>query len=411
MKISHLQCSLCKTTFSPNEVIYTCPHDGANIDVIPDYENIQQTVDFKEILSSPRQSIWRYLPLLPLSDPGFEATPLHRVGWTPIYAPKQLTHQLNVPSLWIKDESPNPSASFKDRASAVVLAKASQEGVRTVVVASTGNAGAATAAMGAAIGLDTVILAPKNAPPAKIAQLLVFGARVYLVDGNYDQAFELSIAASKEFGWYNRNTGYNPYTTEGKKTAAFEIWEQVLLNLAPEQTLNIVIPVGDGNIITGIHKGFKDLLRLGWIEHMPRLIGVQANGSAAIADAWQTNSHEIVPVQANTIADSISVNLPRDGWRALRAVRESNGCFVKVSDGEILTAITSLGKAGIFAEPAAAAAYAGLVKGINDGSISRENPVMVINTGSGLKDIKACMQAVAQAQIVEPNIQSLRKFI
>ena len=411
MKISHLQCSLCKTTFSPNEVIYTCPHDGANIDVIPDYENIQQTVDFKEILSSPRQSIWRYLPLLPLSDPGFEATPLHRVGWTPIYAPKQLTHQLNVPSLWIKDESPNPSASFKDRASAVVLAKASQEGVRTVVVASTGNAGAATAAMGAAIGLDTVILAPKNAPPAKIAQLLVFGARVYLVDGNYDQAFELSIAASKEFGWYNRNTGYNPYTTEGKKTAAFEIWEQVLLNLAPEQTLNIVIPVGDGNIITGIHKGFKDLLMLGWIEHMPRLIGVQANGSAAIADAWQTNSHEIVPVQANTIADSISVNLPRDGWRALRAVWESNGCFVKVSDGEILTAITSLGKAGIFAEPAAAAAYAGLVKGINDGSISRENPVLVINTGSGLKDIKACMQAVAKAQIVEPNIQSLRKFI
>lgn len=411
MKISHLQCSLCKTIFSPNEVIYTCPHDGGNLDVIPDYENIQQTVDFKEILSSPRQSIWRYLPLLPLSDPGFEATPLHRVGWTPIYAPKQLTHQLNVPSLWIKDESPNPSASFKDRASAVVLAKASQEGVRTVVVASTGNAGAATAAMGAAIGLDTVILAPKNAPPAKIAQLLVFGARVYLVDGNYDQAFELSIAASKEFGWYNRNTGYNPYTTEGKKTAAFEIWEQVLLNLAPEQTLNIVIPVGDGNIITGIHKGFKDLLMLGWIEHMPRLIGVQANGSAAIADAWQTNSHEIVPVQANTIADSISVNLPRDGWRALRAVWESNGCFVKVSDGEILTAITSLGKAGIFAEPAAAAAYAGLVKGINDGSISRENPVMVINTGSGLKDIKACMQAVAQAQIVEPNIQSLRKFI
>ena len=411
MKISHLQCSLCKTIFCPNEVIYTCPHDGGNLDVIPDYENIQQTVDFKEILCSPRQSIWRYLPLLPLADPGFEATPLQRVGWTPIYAPKQLTHQLNVPSLWIKDESPNPSASFKDRASAVVLAKANQEGKQIVVVASTGNAGAATAAMGAAIGLDTVILAPKNAPPAKIAQLLVFGARVYLVDGNYDQAFELSIAASKEFGWYNRNTGYNPYTTEGKKTAAFEIWEQVLLNLAPEQTLNIVIPVGDGNIITGIHKGFKDLLMLGWIEHMPRLIGVQANGSAAIADAWQTNSHEIVPVQANTIADSISVNLPRDGWRALRAVRESNGCFVKVSDSEILTAITSLGKAGIFAEPAAAAAYAGLVKGISDGSISRENPVLVINTGSGLKDIKACMQAVAQAQIVEPNIQSLRKFI
>lgn len=411
MKISHLQCSLCKTIFSPNEVIYTCPYDGANLDVIPDYENIKQTVDFKEILSSPRQSIWRYLPLLPLAEPGFETTPLHHVGWTPVYEIKQLSQQLDIPQLWIKDESSNPSASFKDRASAVVLAKANQEGKRTVVVASTGNAGAATAAMGAAIGLQTVILAPKNAPPAKIAQLLVFGADVFLVDGNYDQAFELSIAASEEFGWYNRNTGYNPYTAEGKKTAAFEIWEQVLTRLDPIETLDVLIPVGDGNIITGIHKGFKDLHMLGWIEHMPRLIGVQANGSAAISDAWQSNSNEIVPVQANTIADSISVNLPRDGWRALRAVRETNGCFVKVSDSEILAAITILGKAGIFAEPAGAAAYAGLVKGIYDGSISRENPILVLNTGSGLKDIKACMQAVPQAQIIEPNIKSLRKFI
>lgn len=409
--INYLECSICGSQYDPNQIQYVCPKDGGNLDVILDYEKIKAYTHPQDILTSTDASIWRYLPLLPVSAPGYEDTPLHRVGWTPVYRPQALAKSLGVRSLWIKDESPNPSASFKDRASALVLTKAKQESVKTVVVASTGNAGAATAAMAAAIGMHAVILAPKSAPPAKIAQLLVFGAQVILVDGNYDQAFDLSISASQEFGWYNRNTGYNPYTAEGKKTAAFEIWEQVLQHIPKNQTLTIFIPVGDGNIITGIHKGFKDLHALGWIEELPRLIGVQAEGSAAIFNAWQNNSDIIYPVNANTLADSISVNLPRDGYRALRAVQETSHCFLTVSNQEILNAIATLGKVGIFAEPAGAAAFAGLEKALINQVVNRANPILVLNTGSGLKDINACMQSVPQAPIIEPSISALRKVI
>jgi len=189
---------------------------------------------------------------------------------------------------------------------------------------------------------------PTHCAPAKVAQLLVFGAQVVLVDGNYDQAFDLSIAASQTFGWYNRNTGYNPFTAEGKKTAAFEIWEQVMRGIDRAlPPLTIYIPVGDGNIISGIYKGFQDLLSLGWIERLPILVGVQAEGSAAIANAFLSGKTTVEPVNAVTIADSINVDLPRDGLRALRAVRESGGTFIKVSDEEILKNIATLGKVGI----------------------------------------------------------------
>ena len=230
--------------------------------------------------------------------------------------------------LWIKDESRNPTASFKDRASAVVVARAQQTQVEVVVTASTGNAGAALAGMAAAVGQKAVILAPRTAPPAKIAQLLVFGAEVILVDGTYDDAFDLTIQAAQEFGWYCRNTGYNPFTVEGKKSAALEIWEQIICGegLAKKgKNLSVFVSVGDGNIISGIHKGFKDLAALGWLEQMPRLYGIQAEGSAAVANAYHSGKETIVPVSASTLADSISVDLPRDGVRAVRCCPRDRG--------------------------------------------------------------------------------------
>jgi threonine synthase len=284
------------------------------------------------------------------------------------------------------------------------------------VTASTGNAGAALAGMAAAAGQKAVIFAPKTAPQAKVAQLLIFGAKVILVDGTYDDAFDLTIKASNEFGWYCRNTGYNPFTAEGKKTAAFEIWEwwarkKVELRLGRDQSLTLFVSVGDGNIISGIHKGFKDLLALGWIDSMPRLIGVQAEGSAAISHAYHAGTETISPVSATTIADSISVDLPRDGVRAVRAASETGGTYITVSDGEILAAIAGLGRAGIFAEPAGAAAYAGLVKMAGSGSIDPEAPVLVLNTGSGLKDVRAAMQAIPAAPVIEPTLEALKKIL
>lgn len=414
MKFIAYQCSICHKQYAPDEVQYTCPEDGGNLDVILDTAGIRRNYDPQKIAASKEASLWRYLPLLPVADPGGEGTPLRAAGWTPVFSPPALAAELGMQYLWIKDESRNPTASFKDRASAVVVGRATEINTEVVVTASTGNAGAALAGMSAAVGQKAVIFAPRTAPQAKIAQLLVFGARVILVDGTYDDAFDLTIQAAQEFGWYCRNTGYNPFTVEGKKTAAFEIWEWMTANIPiplQQKTLNIFVSVGDGNIISGIHKGFKDLHALGWMEHMPRIFGVQSEGSAAIANAFLSGTESIIPVSANTLADSISVDLPRDGVRAVRAARETGGQYILVRDAEILTAIAALGKSGIFAEPAGATSYAGLVKARQKALVNPDDLTIVINTGSGLKDVRAAMQAVGEAPIIEPSLNAVKKLM
>jgi threonine synthase len=406
------RCSLCGKEYGADEVTYTCPKDGGNLDVILDYDQIRQKYRVEDITSRTDFSLWRYLPLLPVIDPGGEGTPLRSAGWTPTYSPPELCRKLGMRYLWIKDEGRNPTASFKDRASAVVVARARQIHAETVVTASTGNAGAALAGMAAAVNQKAVIFAPRTAPPAKVAQLLIFGAQVILVDGNYDQAFDLTIQASNEFGWYCRNTGYNPFTAEGKKTAALEIWERVILSQGDNPSpLSVIVSVGDGNIISGLHKGFKDLQALGWLEHMPRIFGIQSEKSAAVANAYFKGTEVIEPVSATTIADSISVDLPRDGVRAVRAAVETGGAYITVPDSEIISAIAELGKVGIFAEPAGSTAYAGLLKALSTGQINPNDPVLVLNTGSGLKDVRAALQAVKEAPIIEPSMDALKKHL
>jgi threonine synthase len=411
--------------YSPAEVTYTCPKDGGNLDIVLDYETLKTKYQPDDILSRCDPSLWRYLPLLPVSEPRGEATPLHAAGGTPVFKLTSLARTLGLQNLWLKDESRNPTASFKDRASAILVARAQEIGAEVVVTASTGNAGAALAGMAAAVGQKAIIFAPKTAPPAKVAQLLVFGAKVILVDGTYDDAFDLTVKAADEFGWYCRNTGYNPFTLEGKKTAAFEIWEflhneaglgfhsphnQATVPLHHPR-LTIFVSVGDGNIISGLHKGFKDLHALGWLEHLPRIVGVQAEGSAAIANAFQAGTETITPVSATTLADSISVDLPRDGVRAVRAAKETGGTYITVPDAEILKAIAALGKVGVFAEPAGATAYAGLTAAKASGWLDTEAPVLVLNTGSGLKDVRAAMQSVTSAPIIEPTLEAVKKLL
>lgn len=411
-KFLEYQCSLCGSRYASGEVTYTCPQDNGNLNIILDYEGIKKEVTPEKIFASGDSSLWRYLPLLPVGDPGEYGTPLRKAGYTPHYIATDLANVLGLEQLFIKDESPNPTASFKDRASSVVVARAREIGAEVIVTASTGNAGAALAGMAAAVGHRAVIFAPKSAPPAKIAQLLVFDAQVLLVDGNYDQAVSLALESSYEFGWYCRNTGYNPFTAEGKKTAAFELWEYFSRNGYKElEKLSIFVSVGDGNIISGIHKGFIDLKALGWIDNVPRIFGVQSEGSAAIANAFFAGSEEIIPVSAKTVADSISVDMPSDGVRALRAATQTNGAFIKVSDESILKAIAELGKIGVFSEPAGATAYAGLTKALDTGQIQKGESVVVINTGSGLKDINAAMDAVPVAPIVEPSLMAVKQAL
>jgi len=413
------RCSICNAEYLPGQVTYTCPMDGGNLDVILDHKEICKKYQAEDITNRTDGSIWRYLPLLPVSDPGGEGTPLRFVGWTPVYGLPDIGKKHGIKYLWLKDESKNPTASFKDRASAVVIARARDmqalNGQAPVIVtASTGNAGAALAGMSAAVGQKAVIFAPRTAPAAKVAQLLIYGAQVILVDGSYDDAFDLSIQAANYFGWYCRNTGFNPFTLEGKKTAAFEIWEWFenikQTNNITTRNLSIFVSVGDGNIISGLHKGFKDLQAIGWLEQIPRLIGIQAEGSAAITNAFLDGSEVIKPVSAVTLADSISVDLPRDGVRAVRAARETGGFYLTVKDDDILIAISELGKVGVFAEPAGATAYAGLLEAFRQNLVNREDPIIVINTGSGLKDVTTAMRSVRKAPIIKPTLESVKKI-
>jgi threonine synthase len=412
------RCSVCDKSYGMDEVTYICPDDGGNLNVVLDYEAIRKTTSPGEISRSKEESIWRYLPLLPVEDPGHVGTPLRAVGWTPMFAPKRLGAGLGLKNLWLKDDGRNPTASFKDRASAVVVARAEQIDAGVVITASTGNAGAALAGMAAAAGTAAVILAPKTAPPAKIAQLLIFGAKVILVDGTYDDAFDLTLEAAEAYGWYCRNTGYNPFTAEGKKTVAFELCEQFSTAtgqateerwVAPDA---IFVSVGDGNIISGLHKGLKDLIELGWIEKMPRIYGIQSEGSAAIFNAFAEGTEEIKPVSATTLADSISVDLPRDGLRALRAATQTNGAYIEVTDDAIIEAIAVLGRdAAVFAEPAGSTAYAGLVKAVEEGLVSADEHILVINTGSGLKDVKSAMVAAGEAVVIKPELEALKSVL
>ncbi len=422
------KCSLCGAEYAPDEVQYVCPRHGAmgNLDVVIDYAAINRAASPQAVAAGRDQSLWRYLPLLPVGDPGFAGTPLRSAGWTPLFEAGRLALSLGLRRLFLKDDGRNPTASLKDRASAVVVARAREIRAPVIAAASTGNAGAALAGMAAAVAQPAVILAPETAPQAKVAQLLMFGARVLLVRGNYDQAFDLTLEASREFGWYCRNTGYNPFTLEGKKTAAFEICEQLTWAQNPNfqnrksQVQNqtwaapdrIFVSVGDGNIISGLHKGLKDLLALGWIDKMPKLMGVQAQGSAACANAWAANTEVITPVAAQTLADSISVDLPRDGVRAVRAVRETGGAYLQVSDDEILDAMRALARgAAVFAEPAGATAYAGLAQMAQTGRLDPEETVVVLNTGNGLKDVKSAMQAAGAAVKIEPTLAAVKHAI
>ena len=411
MKFAGYRCSTCGEQYGPDRMIYVCLKDGGNLDMLLDVVGIRKRSTPEQIRSSSDGSMWRYLPLLPVDDPGYPNSALRAVGWTPLLKAERLGTELGLGQLWLKDDGRNPTASFKDRASAVVVARAREIGAETVVTASTGNAGAALAGMAAAAGLPAVILAPRTAPKAKVAQLLIFGARVLLIEGSYDEAFDLTLEAAEEFGWYCRNTGYNPFTAEGKKTAAFEICEQLTLAgskstwTAPDA---LFVSVGDGNILSGLHKGFKDLLELGWIERLPRLYGVQSSGSAAVANAFRAGSSTIEPVVANTLADSIAVDLPRDGIRALRAARETGGAVFTVEDAAILSAIQALGREAVFAEPAAAASYAGVVKAVADGLVGPEDQIVAVITGSGLKDVPAAMKAAGEARVIEPTLAALK---
>ncbi len=406
--VSGFTCIACAARQPASFTGMTCPECGGNLDVQYDYHAVDPARWMIE-----RDDIFRYAALLPLRDLTF--IPPQRVGRTPLYHARRAGASLGLDHLYIKDDGLNPSASFKDRAGAVALAVARERGAAVIAGATTGNAGSSMACLAGGAGFPCVIFVPAAAPPAKIAQLLVFGATVIAVRGSYDQAYDLCAEVCRRKGWFNRNTGFNPFTREGKKTCSFELWEQ-LGRRAPD---HVLVCTGDGNIISGIWKGFRDLQTLGLIKRLPRLHAVQSEKSASIAmairelngrrpHAW---TEVVIPkVDATTIADSISVDVPRDGLAAVRAVVETGGEAITVSDEEIIAAIPELARAtGVFAEPAAAASWAGLNQMVSEGRIARDERVVCLVSGNGLKDVARAREAVGSPITVEADVDAVMK--
>ena len=325
--------------------------------------------------------MWRYRELLPVEETT-PNTPL-RVGWSPLYEEDRLAKLLGLKKLWVKDDGQNPTASLKDRASAMAVAKAKEAGAEIIACSSTGNAASSLAGNAAAAGLKTFIFVPSRAPKGKVAQLMTFGANVISVQGNYEETFELSKKAIDKWGWYNRNAAINPYLSEGKKTVSLEIAEQLGWKM-PDY---LAISVGDGCTIAGVWKGLKDLYAIGFIDKLPRLISAQAEGCHPINRAIAENK-PWEPMEENTLADSIAVGVPRNADKALMAIRESNGIVVNVTDEEIMAAQKLLGTTcGVFGEPAGVTGTAGVKKLCEQGVLGANDTVVSVVTGNGLKDV------------------------
>ena len=390
--VRHAKCVKCGKLYEATPNLTNCSCGGI-LDIVYDYDYIKANLTKEKLAARRDNSMWRYRELLPVEE-DTPNTPL-RVGWSPLYEADRLAKQLGIKKLYVKDDGINPTASLKDRASAMAVAKAREAGAEVIACSSTGNAASSLAGNAAAAGLKTYIFVPSRAPKGKVAQLMTFGATVISVQGSYEDTFELSKAAIDRWGWYNRNAAINPYLSEGKKTVALEIMEQLDWQV-PDY---IAISVGDGCTIAGLWKGLKDLHAIGFIDRLPRLISAQAEGCCPLNRAIETGE-PWRPMEENTLADSIAVGVPRNADKALMAIRESNGVTVNVSDEEIMAAQKLLGRTcGVFGEPAGVTGAAGLKKLCEQGRIEPDATVVSVVTGNGLKDvvnaIKSCGEPIS----------------
>ncbi len=387
--VKYGKCVKCGKTYEAVPDLTACKCGGI-LDITYDYEYIQARLTKEVLANRAERSMWRYRELLPIKE-DTAPTPL-RVGWSPLYEEPRLAQQLGLGRLFVKDDGQNPTASLKDRASAMAVAKAREAGAKVIACSSTGNAASSLAGNAAAAGLSTYIFVPSRAPKGKVAQLMTFGATVISVQGSYEETFELSKQAIDKWGWYNRNAAINPYLSEGKKTVALEIMEQ----LDWEVPDYIAISVGDGCTIAGLWKGLKDLYAIGFIDRLPRLISAQAAGCCPLNRAIETDA-PWEPMEENTLADSIAVGVPRNADKALMAIRESNGLTVNVTDQEIMAAQQLLGRTcGVFGEPAGVTGTAGVKKLCEAGKIGKSDTVVSVVTGNGLKDVANAIAACGE---------------
>jgi threonine synthase len=383
-----------------------CPRCGIEgvLDVEYDLRAARRTLT-RRALASRSPGIWRYRELLPI--PNGAPLPPIEPGGTPIVDTPRLADWAGVRRLLVKDDGRNPTASFKDRASVVGVARALARRARVIACASTGNAASSLAGAAASVGLRALIFVPRAAPEPKIAQLLVFGARVIRVQGDYAQTWDLCQRACERHGFYNRNAAVNPSLVEGKKTCGLELGEQC----GDEIPDWVVVSVGDGCTLGGIWKGLVEMHALGFLRRLPRLLGVQADGARPLHDAFHAG-RDLVPGPAQTLADSICVGHPRNWRRALAVVRESGGTYVSVPDAAILEAMREVGRrAGLFGEPAGVAGFAGLRAARAAGVVGAKESALVVLTGSGLKDTKGAIRAGGAPTDLPPDDAAVDAYL
>lgn len=403
--VTGLTCLACNASYE-NGNLHTCPKCGIQgiLDVQYNYDSAAASMS-PATLADRSFDHWRYRELLPISSEA--ALPPLTVGWTPVYDVPRLAAAVGIHRMFLKDDGRNPTSSFKDRASSVGVLKAQEFGFKIIACASTGNAASSLAGLSAAVGLRSVIFVPQRAPEPKVTQLLIFGATVVRVKGTYENAFDLCREACGKFGWYDRNSGTNPFLVEGKKTAGLEIAEQFGAAI-PDW---VVVSVGDGCTIGGIGKGLQEMRTLGFIDRVPRLLGVQAEGARPLMDSFLSGK-ELIPSAANTIADSIAVGTPRNWRRAIRQIKASRGEMIAVADDEILDAMRLTARlGGVFGEPAGVAGVAGLKKAVAQGRVRPDESAVVVITGNGLKDVQSAKQAAGQALEIEPDFRVLEKHL
>ncbi len=400
--VNYLKCVKCGKEYPATPDITTCECGGI-LDVIHDYEYIK-TIFSKDTLKNREDpSMWRYRELLPIEEDTVPAG--LRTGNSPLYECQRIADDLGIKKLYIKDDGINPTSSLKDRASSMAVTKAIEAGYTTIACSSTGNAASSCAGACAAAGLKTYIFVPERAPKGKIAQLMMFGANLTAVQGSYEETFDLSKKAIDKYHWYNRNAAINPYLSEGKKTVSLEIIEQLDFK-APDY---IAVSVGDGCTIAGVYKGLYDMYSIGLIDKIPRLISVQAEGCCPINRAVESGT-EWEPMEENTYADSIAVGVPRNADKAIKAIKDSNGITVNVSDDEIRDAQRYLAKnAGVFGEPAGVTATAGLIKLKKAGILDKGAIIVSIVTGNGLKDIDSAIKNVSSPVSCKNDLDAFEK--
>jgi len=412
MFIKALKCLRCGKEYVPEKNLYVCKKCGGKLEILYDYDAIADKVD-KKVLVSRQPGVWKYLELLPLVDKKNIVT--LGEGGTPLLEAKNLARELRMKHLWLKDETRNPTASFKDRPMTVGVSKAREFGAKAVVVASSGNAAIAVAAYSAKAGIDCYAFVPAEAPAAKVAQLSMYGAHVIRAKakGKGDPCYKLMQMAWQCYGWVPLPScgAFNPYQPEGSKTMSYEIVEQLGWHV-PDW---VIVPTGAGTLLSGNAKGYFEFEQLGFIKSVPHIVAIQAKGSAPLVKGFKegTPPHEIPTwPNPNTIAGGLIDPYPWDADTAIPAIKRSKGTAEVVSDAQILEAEKLLAKhEGIFAEPSGAAGLAGLRKLLDAGTIERSDVVVVEVTGSGLKDTKAVMQLVKEPPTIEPELGQLEHLI